>query len=205
MCIIHVNRCQVLSRFSRYGRWRSPMKSDHDFGMHTWIFARERSPIAHWPIDQTFMKRESLISIEVLYPPRATSDLSVKKKYTVGHKSHEPCLHKKYMETWVMTFVAHCTSIAFFLLTHNRSKYLEKFSLREIRTIFRIELRDLKLWEMPELLNFRFPQGWFFFKLWQYWTKKILENKFCCFRTASLGSNRLINRICPSCLNAILV
>jgi len=28
---------------------------------------------------------------------------------TVGHKSHDPCFHKKYMETGVMTFVAHCT------------------------------------------------------------------------------------------------
>jgi len=28
---------------------------------------------------------------------------------TVGHKSHDPCFHKKYMEAGVMTFVAHCT------------------------------------------------------------------------------------------------
>jgi len=45
-----------------------------------------------------------------------------------------------------------------FFLTHNRQKYLEKFSSRELWRIFRIELRDLKRWEMPELLNFRFPE-----------------------------------------------
>ena len=28
---------------------------------------------------------------------------------TVGHKSHDPCFHEKYMETGVMTFVPHCT------------------------------------------------------------------------------------------------
>ena len=28
---------------------------------------------------------------------------------TVGHKSHDPCFLKKYMEAGVMTFVAHCT------------------------------------------------------------------------------------------------
>jgi len=28
---------------------------------------------------------------------------------TVGHKSHDPCFHKKYMVAGVMTFVAHCT------------------------------------------------------------------------------------------------
>ena len=28
---------------------------------------------------------------------------------TVGHKSHDPWFHKKYMEAGVMTFVAHCT------------------------------------------------------------------------------------------------
>jgi len=27
----------------------------------------------------------------------------------VGHKSHDPCFHKKYMEAGVRTFVAHCT------------------------------------------------------------------------------------------------
>jgi len=26
----------------------------------------------------------------------------------VTHKIHDPCFHKKYMETWVMTFMVHC-------------------------------------------------------------------------------------------------
>ena len=30
---------------------------------------------------------------------------------TVGHKSHDPCFHKKYMEASVMTFVVHCTDV----------------------------------------------------------------------------------------------
>jgi len=33
----------------------------------------------------------------------------------------------------------------------------------------------------------------FFFKLWQYWTEKILWNKFFCCRTASLGGSGLTN------------
>jgi len=28
---------------------------------------------------------------------------------TVGHKSHDPCFHKKYIEAGFMTFVAHFT------------------------------------------------------------------------------------------------
>jgi len=28
---------------------------------------------------------------------------------TVGHKSHDPCFHKKYMEAGVMIFVTRCT------------------------------------------------------------------------------------------------
>ena len=28
---------------------------------------------------------------------------------TVGHKIHDPCFHKQYMEAGVTTFVAHCT------------------------------------------------------------------------------------------------
>jgi len=33
----------------------------------------------------------------------------LKNEYsTVGHKSHDPCFHKKYKEAGVMTFVARC-------------------------------------------------------------------------------------------------
>ena len=35
--------------------------------------------------------------------------------------------------------------------------------LREIGRIFSIEIRNMKLWKMPKLLNFTFPEGWFFF------------------------------------------
>jgi len=31
------------------------------------------------------------------------------KYSTVGHKSHDPCFHKKYIEEGFMNFVAHCT------------------------------------------------------------------------------------------------
>jgi len=34
-----------------------------------------------------------------------------------------------------------------------------KFGSREIKKIFSIELRNFKLWKMPKLLNFRFPEG----------------------------------------------
>jgi len=33
----------------------------------------------------------------------------VLSRSSVGHKSHEPCFHNKYVEAEVMTFVAHCT------------------------------------------------------------------------------------------------
>ena len=38
-----------------------------------------------------------------------------------------------------------------------------KFNLREIQRIFPIKLRYLKLRKMPKLLNFRFPEGLYFF------------------------------------------
>jgi len=34
-----------------------------------------------------------------------------------------------------------------------------KFSLGEIRGIFHIKLGNFKLWKMPKLLNFKFPEG----------------------------------------------
>jgi len=33
---------------------------------------------------------------------------AVSTRSTVGHKSLDPCFHKKYMEAGVMTFVAYC-------------------------------------------------------------------------------------------------
>ena len=54
-------------------------------------------------------------------------------------------------------------------LTHNSLKYLEhgeifsvfgvKFSLGEIGRIFLYNLRNFKLWKMPKLFHFRFPEG----------------------------------------------
>ena len=43
----------------------------------------------------------------------------------VGHKSHDPCFHKKYMVAGVMTFVAHCTLfmghvISFYRYIHHK-------------------------------------------------------------------------------------
>jgi len=39
-----------------------------------------------------------------------------------------------------------------------------KLSLREIGGIFSFTVRNFKLWKMPQLLNFGFPEGWYFFK-----------------------------------------
>jgi len=34
----------------------------------------------------------------------------------------------------------------------------EKFSFREIGRIFSVKIRNFKLWKMPKLLNFTFPE-----------------------------------------------
>jgi len=39
-----------------------------------------------------------------------------------------------------------------------------KFTLREIGRVFSIEIRNIKLWKMPKLLNFRFLEVWCFVK-----------------------------------------
>jgi len=38
---------------------------------------------------------------------------------TVGHRSHDPCFHKKYI-AGVMTFVAHCTCSQMSWIVHHR-------------------------------------------------------------------------------------
>ena len=43
-----------------------------------------------------------------------------------------------------------------------RSIYGVKFSLREIRKVFSIKLRNFQLWKLPKLLDFRFPEEIFF-------------------------------------------
>jgi len=65
-----------------------------------------------------------------------------------------------------------------------------KFSLREIRRIFPIELRYFKLWKMPKLLNIRFPEGWYFLNFDNTELKRSSETNLC-FRTASLSGSGL--------------
>jgi len=45
-------------------------------------------------------------------------------------------------------------------LTHNSQKYLEVNLGQEIlKGFFHLKIRIFKLWEMPESLNFRLPEG----------------------------------------------
>jgi len=44
-------------------------------------------------------------------------------------------------------------------------------------------------------MKFQVSRGAIFFALWQYWTEKILWNRFSCFRTASLGGSGLIDLV----------
>jgi len=37
-----------------------------------------------------------------------------------------------------------------------------KLSLRGIEKMFSIKIRNFKLWKMPKLFNFRFPEGRYF-------------------------------------------
>ena len=48
---------------------------------------------------------------------------------TVGHKSHDPCFHKKYTEAGVMTFVAHCTVEIINRVAFICSDFFSKFML----------------------------------------------------------------------------
>jgi len=65
-----------------------------------------------------------------------------------------------------------------------------KFSLREIERIV-----SIKTLSFEKCLNYGisgFQRG-DIFKLWQYWTERILLNDFSCFQTASLGGSGLSN------------
>ena len=53
----------------------------------------------------------------------------------VGHKSHGPCFHKKYMEAGVMTFLAQCTRL---LVSSNRTPMLIQ------RRLERTEIKHFK-------------------------------------------------------------
>ena len=50
-------------------------------------------------------------------------------------------------------------------LTHNSPKYLE-WNLASNRNSrdFSLEIRNFKLWKIAKLLDFRFPEGWYFLK-----------------------------------------
>jgi len=63
------------------------------------------------------------------------------------------------------------------ILTHNIPKYL-KFSLRGIEIIFSIQIRNFKLWEMPKLSSFRFPEGQYFLNCDNTELKRSPKNKF---------------------------
>jgi len=52
--------------------------------------------------------RLSHLASSTIFTTRWTKGL--RRQGTVGHKSHDPCFHKKYMEAGVMTLVAYCTS-----------------------------------------------------------------------------------------------
>jgi len=60
-----------------------------------------------------------------------------------------------------------------------------KFSVRGTRRIVFIKIRNFKLWAMPKLFNFRFPEGWYFPICDNTELKRSSWICFC-FRTASL-------------------
>ena len=72
-------------------------------------------------------------------------------------------------------------------LTHNSPKFLEwklaqekfeRFSHERRAMIFPIKLRNYKLWKMPKLSNFMFPEGWYFLKCDYTERKRSSEMKF---------------------------
>jgi len=62
-----------------------------------------------------------------------------------------------------------------------------KFSLGDIGRIFAIKICNFKLWKMPKLLNFRFPDGWYSLNCDNTDLKRSSKIFLFCFRTASLG------------------
>ena len=76
-----------------------------------------------------------------------------------------------------------------------------KFSIREIEKIFSTKVRNFKLWEMAKLLNFRFPEGRYFFNCDNIVLRRFSKIFLFCFRTALLGGGGLKNTeggICPT-------
>ena len=60
--------------------------------------------------------------------PTLVKGYFTKKAGTVGHKSHDSCFHKKYVEVEVMTFAAHCII----------PKFSDLFSVAIIGSILRL-------------------------------------------------------------------
>ena len=48
---------------------------------------------------------------------------------TVGHRSHDPSFHKKYMEAGVVTFVVHCTVVWDLIFLETSLVYGSKFAV----------------------------------------------------------------------------
>ena len=57
-------------------------------------------------------------------------------KGTVGHKSHDPCLHVFLMEARVMTFAAHCTPTNNILIKRSRQELSKKTKSRSSSALY---------------------------------------------------------------------
>ena len=69
-----------------------------------YIFYNKKS-LANDFLEYPQIFREGVKRVDIL-------NLGMKTLTSVGQKIHDPCFHKKYMEAWVMTFVAHFTTDA---------------------------------------------------------------------------------------------
>jgi len=67
-------------------------------------------------VSASWSHKSSAYSLRLLLPNKENGAC------TVGHKSHDPCFHKKYMEVGVMTFVAHSTVYDTFKDRHIKQK-----------------------------------------------------------------------------------
>jgi len=77
-------------------------------------------------------------------------------------------------------------------LTPNSPKYLEwNLAEEKLGGIFYFHIRNFKLWKMPKLLNYKFPERWYFLNWDNTELKRSSKNKFFWSRTASLGDGKL--------------
>jgi len=75
-------------------------------------------------------------------------------------------LHRRYIRPRFNFFFLHCEELPLepwfgaITLTQNSPSFGVKFSLRDIgRIFFPTKIRNIKLWEIPKLFNFRIPEG----------------------------------------------